>query len=385
MAHVQKRGDRWQARYRDTAGKEHTKRFTRKVDAQRWLDHAAGQLVAGAWVDPTAGRRTFGEYAAAWQAIQAHRETTAALVDSHLRNHMLPAFADRPMAAIRPSEIQAWVKARSVVLAPATVETAYRFLVAIFAAAVRDRLVATTPCVGIKLPRVEHPQVVPLAVEGVHALVDAIPARYRALVVLAAGSGLRQGECFGLAVPAVDFLRRSLRVEQQVTTVNGRTFVAAPKTEASRRTVPLPGVVVSALAAHAATFEPGDGGLIFTNANGEAIRRPRFGEVWRRAVAGAGLVAGLGTSPAPLPGGTRFHELRHFYASVLIASGASIKVVQTRLGHASAAETLDTYSHLFPDEEDKTRQALDAALSTDSGRAGQPRADNLRTADGLEG
>ena len=75
-------------------------------------------------------------------------------------------------------------------------------------------------------------------------------------------AGLRQGECFGLAVTAVDFLRRILRVDQQVTTVNGRTFVSAPKTEASRRTVPLPDVVVAALAVHMSTFEPGPDRLL---------------------------------------------------------------------------------------------------------------------------
>ena len=57
---------------------------------------------------------------------------------------------------------------------------------------------------------------------------------------------------------------------------------------------------------------------------------------------------------------TVFHELRHYYASLLIRHGESVKVVQARLGHATAAETLDTYSHLSPDSEDRTRQAIDS-------------------------
>ena len=65
---------------------------------------------------------------------------------------------------------------------------------------------------------------------------------------------------------------------------------------------------------------------------------------------------------ANLPPGTTFHALRHYYASLLIRHGESVKVVQERLGHASAAETLDTYSHLWPDSEDRTRQAVDEAL-----------------------
>jgi integrase len=75
------------------------------------------------------------------------------------------------------------------------------------------------------------------------------------------------------------------------------------------------------------------------------------GDAWRKAVADAGL-----------PAGTSYHDLRHFYASLLIDHGESVKVVQERLGHATAAETLDTYSHLWPESEDRTRAAVDRVL-----------------------
>ena len=355
MAHIQKRGDRWQARYRDPTGKEHTKRFERKVDAQRWLDAIAGDVVRGTYVDPAAGRRTFGDYAGEWQAAQVHRATTAAQVESNLRNHVLPTFGDRALASIRPSEVQAWVKGRAAVLGSATVEVVYRYLVAIFRA-VDDRVIAVSPCKGIKLPRQERRQVVPLATEQVQALVEAMPDRYRALVVVAAGTGLRQGEAFGLTLPHVDFLRRSLRVEQQLVLLPGRPpYLAPPKTEASRRTVPLPEVVLRALAGHLAAFPSGDDGLIFTNVKGAPISRTRFNDVWARAV-----------RAAELPAGTHFHELRHYYASLLIRHGESVKVVQARLGHASANETLNTYAHLWPDSEDRTRQAVDDVLGAAS-------------------
>jgi integrase len=61
------------------------------------------------------------------------------------------------------------------------------------------------------------------------------------------------------------------------------------------------------------------------------------------------------------------HALRHFYASLLIRAGCSVKVVQARLGHATAAETLDTYAHLWPDDEDRTRQAVDDVLAANAG------------------
>ena len=141
-----------------------------------------------------------------------------------------------------------------------------------------------------------------------------------------------------------------------VSVVGREPFLAPPKTSASVRTVPLPQAVLDALAAHLAAHPPLDG-LVFSNEHGRPIRRTAFGSVWRAAVAAAGA-----------PAGTGFHDLRHFYASLLIRHGESVKVVQARLGHASAAETLDTYSHLWPDSDDRTRTAVDAVLLADSAR-----------------
>ena len=353
MASITKRPDgKYRARYRDAGGREHAKHFERKIDAQRWVREQESSRDAGTWVDPRAGRRPLSEYVIAWQESQVHRATTAAQVDSHLRNHVLPHFGDRAIASIRPSEVQAWVKGRAEVLAPSTVEVVYRYLVAIFRAAVEDRVIAQSPCRGVKLPKAERRQVEPLAVEVVQAITDAMPDKYRALVTLAAGTGLRQGEAFGLTVDRVDFLRRTVKVDRQLVLLPGAgPEHAPPKTQASYRTVPLPAVVVDALAAHLAAYPAGESGLIFTNDQGDPISRTRFSDqVWRPALKRAGLE------------GAKFHDLRHFYASLLIRHGESVKVVQSRLGHASAAETLDTYSHLWPDSEDRTRAAVDAVL-----------------------
>ena len=65
---------------------------------------------------------------------------------------------------------------------------------------------------------------------------------------------------------------------------------------------------------------------------------------------------------AGAPAGTGFHDLRHYFASLLIRHGESVKTVQSRLGHATAAETLDAYSHLWPDSDDRTRDAIDDVL-----------------------
>lgn len=222
----------------------------------------------------------------------------------------------------------------------------------IFRAAVRDRLIVSNPCEGTRLPKVTKARVEPLPIGTVRALELALPARYRALVTLAVGTGMRQGECLGLTVDRVDFLRRTATVDRQLVTVPGREpFLAPPKTSASVRAIPLPQIVLDALAAHLAAFPAGE--LVFVNEHGHPIRRSAFGSTWRAAVRAAGA-----------PDGTGFHALRHFYASLLIRHGESVKVVQARLGHASAAETLDTYSHLWPDSEDRTRAAVDGTFGS---------------------
>ncbi len=126
-------------------------------------------------------------------------------------------------------------------------------------------------------------------------------------------------------MPRLDLLRRRLRVEQQLITVQGRApFFAPPETAASVRQHPLPGTMVDAVAAHLDAFEPGVLGTVFSGENGEPLRRNRFSErVGRPAVAQAGLGPG-----------TRFQELRHFYASLLIRHGESVKTVQARGGPA---------------------------------------------------
>jgi integrase len=96
--------------------------------------------------------------------------------------------------------------------------------------------------------------------------------------------------------------------------------------------------------------------LVFTDDAGRPLRRTRFSGIWRPAAASAGL-----------HGGATFHDLRHYYASLLIRNGESVKVVQKRLGHKSAVETLDTYSHLWPDSEDRTREAVDRVLGRPAG------------------
>lgn len=353
-------GLRWRARYVDEDGREHAKSYARKTDAQRWLDEVTASVVTGQYVDPKAGQITFRDYAERWREMQVQRPSSRAHVETMLRRHAYPTLGDRHLSSILPSDVQAWVKGLDG-LAPATVGVVHGIVSTIMKSAIRDRRIVANPCEGTKLPKKQRVQIVPLTTEQVEAVRDALPRELRALVTLAAGTGMRQGECFGLTVDRVRFLERTATVDRQLVTVSGKpsTF-GPPKTDASNRIIPLPQVVVDALAAHLAAFPAGPDGLIFT-LSGKAIGRSAFGHKWRAAVKTAGL-----------PTGTGFHALRHYYASLLIRHGESVKTVQSRLGHASAVETLDTYSHLWPDSDDRTRDAIDSVL-------GGSTADPLRT------
>ncbi len=371
---------KWRARFRDPSGREHCRHFDRKTDAQRWVDEQTAAVVTGQYVDPRAGTETLRDYAERWRAAQVHRPSTVEKTESILRRHVYPVLGDKPLASIYPTDIQQWV--RGLDLSPRTVAVVHGVLAGIFRAAVRDRRITASPCDGVKLPRVQRDEVEPLDLDAVAAIRDALPPRLRALVTLGAATGVRLGEATGLTVDRTGLqppsARPELRVDRTLNVLQREApHLGPPKTAASRRSIPLPQVAVDALAAHLAEYPPEpqpilcrDGSrewtetvaLVFTTPTGAPIRRSWFSERWRAAVREAGA-----------PEGTRFHQLRHTYASMLIRFGESVKTVQARLGHATAAETLDTYSHLWPDSADRTRAAVDSVLGV---------ADSVRTEGG---
>jgi integrase len=276
-------------------------------------------------------------------------------VDNALRVHVLPALGDRPLASLRRSDVQGLVKALSESLSPGSVRNVHDVLSRVLSAAVEDRVIAHSPCRRIVLPALTDSEVVPPSVDDVATLSAAVPQRARALVVLLAGSGLRIGEALGLVVADVDFLRRTVRVERQRLQDGS---LGPVKTAKSLRTVPLGQVVVDELAAHLAAYPSAD--ALFTTDRGEPLTYRRWKSVWRAALASTGLDVDT-------------HGLRHFTASALISGGASVKQVQTVLGHSSAAITLRVYSHLWPGDDDRTRSVMDGALGA--------LADRVRTED----
>ncbi len=363
MGSVKKRPDgKYRARWRDLSGKEHSKHFDLKRDADRHVARMEGDKLRGVYVDPT-DRTTVAEYARRWAAARPHKPRTSRRVDSMLRTHVEgTTIGGRRLATVLPSDAQAWVTNRSQVLAPSTLKTLVGLMRSVYAAAVLDRLIHASPFVKLSMPDADAERIVPLTVDQVETLADAMPARAQALVYVQAGLGLRLGELLALRAEDVDFLRRTVRVEHQLDPGKAKTR-SAPKTRTSRRTLPLPQMVADALAAHMATYPTATGGELFTTGKGTPWAPNYYGSyVFPAAVKTAGL-----------PASSTSHDLRHHYASVLLMAGESVVAVAERLGHRNATLVLTTYGHLMPDSEERTRRAIDAAWTRS--------ADQERTAD----
>lgn len=190
----------------------------------------------------------------------------------------------------------------------------------------------------------------------VGAILEAADDAFRAFVALCAFAGLRLGEAAAVQVGDVDFLRRTLTVARQTQRAGGgEVEIRAPK-YGSERTVYLAPSLVDMLASHVAAHcggsaETSSARWLFPAMDGGPITSNTIGPRWRRTLVAAGVA------------GVRLHDLRHFYASGLIAAGCDVVTVQRALGHASATTTLSTYAHLWPTAEDRTRKAAESMLT----------------------
>lgn len=358
----------WQVRYVNPDGQQRKQKFATKREADRFRSEVETDIAKGGYIDAAAGRETFQEYAERWAAVQPWRPGTMATNLTRLRCYVFPVLGDAPIGAIRRTDVQAMVKAAQVTmngrkvdgeaqpLAISTVHAIAAAAQAVFLAAVEDKVIVKSPADKLALPKLDDDdlddegEVVALTYEQFRDFEAGLPKRWRIGAWIGVGSGLRVGEVCGLSEDRVDFLRnRRLRVNRQM--LPGQVF-GPPKTKASKRWVPVSDTLLSKLAAHLAEFPDPDRqrGLILTGERGGPTRA-----VFLEAVATAARAAGMRDRQ-------RFHSLRHTYASMLISGGCSIKVVQKRLGHEKIQETLDTYSHMLPDDDDKSLVVVEAGL-----------------------
>lgn len=334
----------WRARYRDDAGREHERHFSRQVDAQAWIDKVTASKVTGTYTDPKVARTTVGDWCDTWLAGYAtRRPSTVRQARVHIAQ-IRAEFGKQTLASVRPSQVKAWTaRLRAEDLSASYVYALHNRLSQVMADAVHDGVIPRSPCSRRTSPGAGKQRAYVATTAQVWALHDAMPAQLRAAVLLGAFAGLRTAEACGLRVQDVDFMRGIVRPQVQYPAEN-------LKTETSRMAVPIPRSLALRLSAHLRDY-PGE--TLLTGDGGCQLGPWQL----ERAVRAAR------TKVPGLPAGFRYHDLRHYFASLLIASGADVKVVQARLRHASAKTTLDCYGHLWPDRDESTRAAADAVIS----------------------
>lgn len=356
---------KWRARYRDESGKEHSRHFDRKIDAQQWLDAVTSAVVTGTYADPQAGRITFAAFFGEWSARQVWAPGTVLAMSLAARS--VP-FAGKPMKQVRRSDVETWIKQMNAAgLAPGTIKTRYVNVRSVFRAAVKDRVIGTDPTDAVRLPRGRRPDIamsIPTP-EDVGQLMAVADERFQPFIALCAFAGLRLGEAAGVQLGDVDFLRKSLKVSRQVQRVNGGAIdVRAPKYR-SERVVYLADSLVTVLAKHVAAHgTTGNDRWLFAGDGDGPPHQNTVSYWWRKTLRDAEL------------SGIKLHDLRHFYASGLIAAGCDVVTVQRSLGHSKATTTLNTYAHLWPTAEDRTRKAAESIMSVSLGEPAWRLAEN---------
>ena len=325
---------KWRARYRDEAGREHSKHFARKIDGQRWLDEVTASVVTGNYVDPKAARTTVQQWCATWlEGYATRRPSTVRQARVHIAQ-INGAFGPMRLGDVRPSQVKAWTaKMKASGYADSTVYATYRRLAQVMGDAAHDGLIPRSPCSRKTSPGQGSQRPYVASTEQVWALYDAMPEEVQPAILLGAFVGLRVSETSALRVSDVDFMRGVVSPAIQWP-------ADELKSETSRTPVPIPQDLALELAAAVKRFA---GETVVANAVGEpvppwaierAVRKARKSHATPEPSdhpkdCGGCLV------PGP-PTGFRYHDLRHYFASLLIASGADVKVVQRRLRHASA-------------------------------------------------
>jgi integrase len=292
------------------------------------------------------------------------RNTTYEGYEQIARTHIIPMLGDVKLKGLSPTHVRGLYKEKLQTLSPRTVQYIHVTLHKALKQAVNDGLIPRNATEAVKPPQVRREEIRPLTPEQVKMLLDAASEagdRLEALYVLAVHTGLRQGELLGLKWEDVDLESGSLHVKRTLTTARGGPRLAAPKTKGSRRRVSLTKGAVDALRAHLARqLEEIDragslwqeNGLVFASETGEPLdRRDLTSRQFKPLL-----------ERAKLPEKTRFHDLRHTCATLLLTKNVNPKVVSEMLGHSNIAITLDTYSHVLPNMQDSAARALEEAL-----------------------
>jgi integrase len=339
--------------------------FETEKQAEQWLTIVESEIIKGSWVAPEAGEVELGEYGARWIAERKLAPRTRELYEDHFRLHVRPYLGGLMLGAIKPQTIRTWRKRLldAGVTEPQAVK-AYCLLRAILNTAVKeDAIIRENPCRIRGYDRYHTPERPVATVDQVYRLADEMPARYRALVLIAAFSGLRWGELAALRRVDVDLVEGVVRVPRKLAALRHRMEFGPPKSEAGRRVVALLAAAVAALRPHLLEFVDADQeALVFVGDMGGLLRTGNFGRSvrWAASVKRAGL-----------PAGFHFHDLRHTGNNLAAASGASTRELMHRMGHSSMRAAL-IYQHATNERDREIAEAMDKRIAKQQGKKATP-------------
>ncbi len=355
---------RWDVKYRDTGNRQRMRTFKRKIDAQRFANTVEADVLRGEWIDPDKGKELFSVWADKWLATLGDRKPkTSAGYESILSRHILPRYRSTSIEAIDYPEVLAFIgELRASGLGQGTVRNIRDVLRLVLQLAVQSGSLKTNPVADVKAPKRRRQEMVFLDADQIVTLAGEVtkpPPRFRRnerrvegypeyglLVRFAGFTGLRAGELAALRTRHVDLMNRKVEVHQSVSEARGHLQLVPTKTY-ERRAVPIPPGFIDELAEHLSGHRPDD--FVWSSPQGGLFRHSNwYPRHFKPAVVRAGM-----------PDTTRFHDLRHSYAAMLIAEGGHPRAIMERLGHSTITVTLDTYGHLFPSLEQRLDDALD--------------------------
>jgi len=337
--------------------------------------------------DPDAEKALFGDFGGDWLQGQVLDASTRLRYETAYRLHVSPAFARRRVRVIRPFQVQAWLADLSERFGPATVTTAFLIVQGVLDLAVAKAAIEKNPArsVAVRMPAYPETGIQVWDDAAVAAVIDAHPDELRLAPELAASCGLREAELYGLAIEDFDFEEKIVRVRRQVKQARAgrRVFVFALPEHDRERIVPLPDHSARQVRRHIDRYPPRPCTLPWLRPDGEPhtcsllLRWPADGQhvrprdyaakVWKPALAKAGVVPRA-------DGDVRLDQLRHCYASVLLAGGVSIGELADYLG-ADPPATLRAYAYLLPSAHDHVRAVIDERFAADTssreGRSGR--------------
>lgn len=346
----QLKSGRWQARFLGPDGvmRPAPTTFDTKLDADGWLTRQAREVARGVWTVPEAKQKvgSLREYAEGWLEGRDLTPRTRLLYRGILDSTILPAVGTVPLDRFSPTSVRTWYDALDKDK-PTARAHAYSLLRAILMTAVEEDLIPANPCRvrGGGSAKTKH-QTRTASLAELDKIVEQVPERYRAMILLAAWCGLRFGELTELRRKDLDLADARVHVLRGVTRGNGEVWVGEPKSQAGKRSVTMPANVVQAVRTHLSQHtEPSREALLFPGRNGLHMTPSTLQKVWERARAEAGRED------------LHFHDLRHTGATFAAATGATLADLMARMGHSTAAAAL-RYQHAAADRDRLIADAL---------------------------